>query len=83
MASADVVYLDRGALDGLEVGNPLEVYRPGRPVKDEERQVEVEVPDWVIARLLVVAAREDSSVALVTHSTQELERGDLFRTATE
>jgi hypothetical protein len=83
MASADVVYLDRGALDGLEVGNPLEVYRPGRPVNDVERESQVETPDWVIARLLVVAAREDSAVALVTHSTKELERGDLFRTATD
>jgi hypothetical protein len=43
----------------------------------------VETPDWVIARLLVVAAREDSAVALVTHSTKELERGDLFRTAAD
>jgi hypothetical protein len=81
MATADVVYLDRGALDGLEVGNPLEVYRPGRRVDDVERETSVATPDWVIARLLVVAARQDSAVALVTHSTKELERGDLFRTA--
>jgi hypothetical protein len=83
MADADVVYLDRGALDGLEVGNPLEVFRPGRSAHDAERETQVETPDWVIARLLVVAAREDSAVALVTHSTKELERGDLFRTATD
>ncbi|MEN8184031.1 MAG: hypothetical protein ABFS46_16005, partial [Myxococcota bacterium] len=81
MAQADVVYLDRGVLDGLEVGNPLEVYRPGKPTPDGVRREAVQTPDWVLAKLLVVATRENSAVALVIESTRELGRGDLFRTA--
>ena len=29
MGMTDYVYLNRGELDGLEVGSPLEVYRTG------------------------------------------------------
>jgi hypothetical protein len=80
MGSADVVYLDRGSLDGLEVGNPVEVYRPGVEAAERARGETVHTPDWVVAKALVVSLREESAVALVTHASTELERGDLFRT---
>jgi hypothetical protein len=81
MASADVVYLDRGAVDGLAVGNVLDVYRPGVTAPEATRGTEVRTPDWVVAKLLVVATQEESAVGVVTHSTTEIERGDLFRTS--
>jgi predicted ribosome-associated RNA-binding protein Tma20 len=82
-ASADVVYVDRGAADGLAVGNVLDVYRPGVTAPDETRGARVRTPDWVVAKLLVVSTQEESAVGIVTHATTEIERGDLFRTSAD
>jgi hypothetical protein len=81
MGQVDFVYLNRGSLDGLEVGSPLEVYRGGELVNEEVRGEEVRVPERVIAEMLVVRTRPESSVALVTHTETELELGDQFRGA--
>ena len=83
MASADVVYVDRGAVDGLSVGNVLDVYRPGVTASETTRGTEVRTPDWVVAKLLVVSTQEETAVGIVTHATTEIERGDLFRTSTD
>lgn len=79
MGSSDVVFLDRGTADGLQVGSPLEVFRPmGRGV-DDARNEEVALPDQVVAKLLVVKTHDDTAAAVVTHTVTELQRGDRFR----
>ncbi len=83
MGSADYVYLNRGEIDGLEIGSPLEVYRSGWLAPETARDTRVEVPDRVIARLLVVRARRESAVAVVRHTETELQLGDRFRGAME
>jgi nucleoid-associated protein YgaU len=83
MSYNDFVYLNRGTDDGVQVGSPLEVYRPGYPTLESSRGQEVEVPDRVIAQLLVVRAHTEASVAVVTHTNTELAMGDRFRGATE
>jgi hypothetical protein len=75
----DFVYLNRGTLDGLQVGSPLEVYRVGYPARESTRDETVAVPDRVIARMLVVRTEEQTAVAMVTSTEQELELGDRFR----
>jgi hypothetical protein len=82
MAAIDFVYLNRGTLDGLEVGSPLEVYRTGYVGREEARHEKVKVPDRVVAELVVVKAEPETAVAFVTHSEMELELGDRFRGAT-
>jgi hypothetical protein len=79
MAGVDYVYLNRGTLDGVEAGSPLEVYRPGRVAEERARHTHVKVPDRVIAELLVVKAEANSSVAFVSHAATELALGDRFR----
>ena len=79
MAQDDVVFLDRGTSHGLDVGSPLEVYRPIGSGLDQVRNQRLALPDDVVAKLLVVRAGDSSAVAVVTHSTAELARGDLFR----
>jgi hypothetical protein len=81
MGYNDYVYLNRGTDDGLQVGSPLEVYRIGYPVRDSSRHESVQVPDRVVAQLLVVRADEEASVALVTFAKTELNMGDRFRGA--
>lgn len=81
MGFNDFVYLNRGALDGLEVGSPLSVYRPGRMATEATRGESVHVPDSVIADMLVVRTEDQSAVALVTRTNTELKLGDRFRGA--
>ncbi len=83
MGTIDYVYLNRGELDGLEVGSPLEVYRNGWVANEPARRTKVEVPDRVIAQLLVVRAQPETAVAMVTHTETELELGDRFRGSME
>jgi len=47
------------------------------------RREKVDVPDRVVAQLLVVRANTEASVALVTHTDGELHLGDRFRGADE
>jgi len=81
MGFADFVFLNRGTLDGVEVGSPLEVYRPGRTAQEPARHDVVDIPDRVIAELVVVRAAEEASVAYVRGSDTELMMGDRFRGA--
>ncbi len=82
MAHVDYVYLNRGTVDGLEVGSPLEVFRRDYLENETARNALVRVPGRVVAQLLVVKAEAKTSVATVTHTSTELELGDLFRGAT-
>jgi hypothetical protein len=82
LAQRDVVYLDRGSRQGLAVGNALEIYRrlgENGVAYDEAQDAMRRVPDHVVAKLLVLDVYDDTSVALVMHTTEELGRGDHFR----
>lgn len=82
-AQADTIFLNRGSDDGLDIGSMVEVYRSGAVVKDRETKTEHTLPDEVVANGIVVSAQPHSAVAIATHATVELERGDSFRTASE
>jgi len=75
----DFVYLNRGSVDGLQVGSPLEVFRPGHPADEPARDETVQVPDRVVAHLVVVKTADESCVAVITKSETELHLGDRFR----
>jgi hypothetical protein len=81
MAQRDIVFLNRGSDQGVDVGSTLEVYRPGAVVKDRETKINHAMPDDVVANMIVVSARPETSVAIVTHATVELREGDYFRGA--
>ena len=75
----DFVFLNRGSVHGLDPGIALEVYRPGRRVRDTVRGTRRRVPDDVVAKITVVKASRRSAVAYVAHATTELVLGDRFR----
>ncbi len=81
MGQVDYVYLNRGTLDGLEVGSPLEVFRASYDGTESARGEKVLVPARVVAHLLVVKAEPETSVAFVAQTDVELELGDTFRGA--
>jgi hypothetical protein len=75
----DFVYLNRGTLDGIEVGSPLHVYRKGFSASDTVSGSQRQVPDRVVADLVVVRSEPEASVAFVRHTEEELTLGDYFR----
>jgi hypothetical protein len=79
MGSHDVVYLNRGESSGLAVGSPIEVFRPIGSEVDQAQQQRRQLPDHVVARLLVVSTTPSTATAVVTHSKSEIEVGDWFR----
>jgi hypothetical protein len=83
VGTMDYVYLNRGTVDGVQVGTPLEVYREGYVARDQARDEKVAVPDRVVADLLVVRAADETSVALIRHTEEELGVGDHFRSAAQ
>jgi nucleoid-associated protein YgaU len=79
MGTMEYAYLNRGTLDGLEVGSPLQVYRDAYKARETTRGEKVQVPERVVADLLVVKAEPEVAVALIRHTEEELALGDRFR----
>jgi len=82
-AGGDVVVLNRGSEDGLEVGSPLEVYRPvSSHWKDNwyGRRPDIEIPHEVVAQMIVLSVQPRTAMAYVRNATTELWYGDRFRT---
>jgi hypothetical protein len=79
MGSGDVVYLNRGTHEGLVLGSPIEVYVDRAKAYDAVRKEKRALADRVIAKGIVVDAYDETAVAVVTHTTTELNRGFKFR----
>jgi LysM repeat protein len=82
----DVVHIDLGSADGLEVGNELIVFRPQQPVKSIRKTgnngpENVPLPDIPLGKALVVACREKTAaIQLVEVENRPITRGDQVRT---
>jgi len=79
MAGGDYLYINRGTLHGFEVGSELEVYDPGRVLKEKESKKRVLTPDHKVAELVIVTVQPDSAVAFVVQAHRELSVGDRVR----
>ena len=77
-----MVFIDRGAQDGVKAGNRLLVVRRGDAYifgmgpSDRAGQNDRKYPDEAIAQITVVEAGKKTSVAVVNYSAQEAEIGD-------
>lgn len=80
MGMGDYLYLNRGEIDGLEIGSELEVFERGFTAADRVRGSTVHTRDEVVATLVVVSLEPRTAVAFVTHTRRELEVGNSFRT---
>ena len=69
----DSVYLNVGAIHGVELGTHMQVVDYGK-VRGTSK-----MPDTVIAELVVVGVEAESSVAFITGTDRELEIGDQVR----
>jgi LysM repeat protein len=81
MGQRDVIFLNRGTDQGVDVGSALELFRPGAVVQDRVTGIDHALPDEVVGNLIVVSARPESAAAIITHSTVDVLLGDRFRGA--
>ena len=76
----DVVYLDRGRADGVEVGNVFEVY--GFKDRATDKFITTN-PTYKNGELTVITVTENFSTALVTQSRRDFVIGDIAITKTK
>jgi len=80
----DVVVLNRGERDGLNVGNVLAIFKQGEIVRDEmidekEEDNTVQLPDEQAGMLMVFQSFEKMSLALVLNAERGINIGDAVR----
>ena len=75
----DVVTLNKGARDGLEVGNVLAVYKTGETVRDRVTGESVKIPDERSGLLMVFRTYDKLSYGLILQATRQLAVMDKIR----
>jgi len=82
-AQNDIVYINLGKKDGIENGAILEAYLPGERFtsgsKLTKKKTKTVLPDKIIGNVVVLDAREKTSVGMVTYSVQEFKIGERVR----
>lgn len=71
--TADSVYINVGSIHGVELGTRMQVIEPGRV------QEAAQMPDTVVAELVVIGVEPETSIAYITETDRELEVGDDVR----
>jgi len=71
-ATLDVVYIDKGELDGVALGDRFSVIRPGR-----RQSATAKTLDLTVGEVKVVGLQAHTATAYVVKSTEALERGDI------
>jgi len=75
----DVVFLNRGEREGLQVGNVLAIYKTGEIVADSVKGGKVALPDERAGLLMVFRTFEKMSFALILETDRALAVGDKVR----
>lgn len=76
----DVIYLDRGRADGVEMGNVFETYG----FKDRSTNKNItDQPTYKLGELTVITLTDNFATALVTHSVKDFAIGDIAVTKTK
>ena len=72
IGQSDVVTINRGARDGLVVGNVLAVYKTGETVRDNIGGDSVKIPDERSGLLMVFRTYDKLSYGLVLYANRQL-----------
>ncbi len=73
-----VVFIDKGAQDGVQEGNSFDVIRRGDPMRaqDEDEGASEGLPEETVGRIIVFDVKENASAGIVVRSLKELEVGE-------
>ncbi len=73
----EILYIDKGTDDGLQVGNMLVFYRKRSIVKDPlNKKLEIILPEYVLGQGIIVKTKESSSSVFIVESTDTVHLGD-------
>ncbi|MDQ6991820.1 MAG: LysM peptidoglycan-binding domain-containing protein [Mariprofundaceae bacterium] len=72
-----IIGINMGLTHGLKKGMTLSVYRPGRRIKDQTKERTLTLPKENIAKIIILNAQRDASLAFVTYSTSAIHLGDI------
>ncbi len=72
IGTTDIVVLNKGARDGMDVGHVLAIYQTGQVVFDEVARNNVQLPDVRAGLLMVFEVAEKASYALVLKANRPL-----------
>ena len=72
IGTTDIVVLNRGLRDGLEIGNVLAIYQTGEVVFDKVANHDVALPDARAGLLMVFESFEKASYAIVLKASRPL-----------
>ncbi len=79
LAQGDIVYIDLGRKDGLDVGNILNIYKKTKPIYDPYTKKETSIPNIQVGKMVIVKAEDNMSTAYIIDATKEIHRGDLVQ----
>ena len=83
IAQHDICFIDKGILDGVEVGDTFWVMEPGKKVKKFGERGKLRLPEKKIALLVVIHAEKTASTALVADSKKTFDIGVPVKSRTE
>jgi len=70
-AQGEIVYIDLGTQDGIEIGDRLKVIRPGN-----RESMKTFLPDYAFGELKVIGIQERTATTKVVKSLEAVRRGD-------
>jgi len=76
MAQHDIIYLDQGKANGLQVGNMVYISRPRAATEYALHKKELVLPDRLLGAAVVVKVTPDTASALIVKSVAEIHAGD-------
>lgn len=72
----EYIFIDRGSQDGLIVGSTFKIYRTGQLSDKILKAKDSEMPKYKIGEAVVISVQKESSTAIITSSSHEINPGD-------